>query len=166
MIGDVNADGVDDLLVLLGPVDPDGLSRVDTEAAVIIDTISLGKPADRLGDIDGDGMTDLVFKRIDGDTLTVTMVLSDGDFGVISEDLEFLPRRLDQDWVDTVSTRTNQTRVRILEQHDISTSDLDEVSVHVLGFDGDDKGDLLIGVSGGVGPGRSTECTLLHRQVG
>jgi ELWxxDGT repeat protein len=152
MIGDVNADGVDDLLVegnntayiLLGPVDPDGLSRVDTEAAVIIDTISLGKPADRLGDIDGDGMTDLVFKRIDGDTLTVTMVLSDGDFGVISEDLEFLPRRLDQDWVDTVSTRTNQTRVRILEQHDISTSDLDEVSVHVLGFDGDDKGDLLI----------------------
>jgi len=73
MIGDVNGDGIDDLLVeghdtaylLLGPVELDALAGIETEADVIIDTASLGKPAERLGDVDGDGVTDLVFQRLE-----------------------------------------------------------------------------------------------------
>ena len=66
-IGDINDDGFDDFLIngidesyiLLGPVELTGLDRVIHGAAILIDGASLGAPARRMGDLNGDQIGDL-----------------------------------------------------------------------------------------------------------
>ncbi|MEE8452190.1 MAG: leucine-rich repeat domain-containing protein, partial [Thermoguttaceae bacterium] len=47
--------------ILLGPVRLDGVEPISDAAAIIVDTNTLGRPAQRMGDVNGDGITDLVF---------------------------------------------------------------------------------------------------------
>jgi Ca2+-binding RTX toxin-like protein/Leucine-rich repeat (LRR) protein len=70
-VGDVNGDGIDDLLVnadsfsyvLFGPVNIIGLQSAASRAEMVIDRSALGVPAGRMADISGDGINDLVFIR-------------------------------------------------------------------------------------------------------
>ncbi|HMB74382.1 MAG TPA: FG-GAP-like repeat-containing protein, partial [Gammaproteobacteria bacterium] len=150
VIGDVNGDGLDDLLVegestaylVFGPVELAGLRRIDVAADVVINTDSVGLAADRLGDIDGDGITDLVFKLVERGSLTVTLLLSDGEFGGVTEDVEFLPRELDAAWIAAVQSRPDQGRVRTLAVPDVFTQQA--ASVNVLEFDGDGTAEILV----------------------
>ena len=85
VIGDFDGDGNDDFLVsgpvysyiFLGPMDVTGLSDVSVAADFIIDAASLGRPADRMGDVDADGKTDLAFVLHDdgGEKTVVTVIL-------------------------------------------------------------------------------------------
>ena len=67
--GDINGDGLIDLLlfgesrgyVLLGPVNLSEQASIAEHAAFTVDFSLLGKPAERMGDVDGDGIDDLVF---------------------------------------------------------------------------------------------------------
>jgi ELWxxDGT repeat protein/VCBS repeat-containing protein len=96
-----------------------------------------------LGDIDGDGITDLVFQRVQGGALTLTILLSDGGFGAIDESLEFLPRELNSAWVDAVKARQGQTRVLSVAP---AGSFASGVSVNVLEFDGNPGDEVLVSV--------------------
>ena len=98
-VGDVNVDGHDDFLVhgltasyiLLGPVLLSSVHDVDEAAAILIDP-ALGTPAERHGDIDGDGVGDLLF--LDGDEITIILG------GV------YMPRTLSATSVDSTRLRT------------------------------------------------------------
>ncbi|MCY2989541.1 MAG: hypothetical protein NTY19_16945, partial [Planctomycetota bacterium] len=74
-LGDVNGDTTSDWLVrgdtaawlYLGPLELDAAPQIDERAHSLIDYEDLsGSPAQRMGDIDGDGTTDLVFARYVG----------------------------------------------------------------------------------------------------
>ncbi|MCL5097752.1 MAG: PA14 domain-containing protein, partial [Candidatus Omnitrophica bacterium] len=72
-VGDFDGDGNNDFLVtgqyqsylLLGPVNINGQNDVSERAEIIFDTASLGRPAVRMGDVNGDGVSDLAFIRHD-----------------------------------------------------------------------------------------------------
>ena len=146
VVGDINGDGLDDLLVegastayfLLGPVELEGLTAIAPHAEIVVDTASLGRVADRLGDIDGDGITDLVFHRIVGSNLVVTAVLSGAESGPIDETHELLPRELNASWV--ASSAASRVRTFTLT----GTFNADATSVSVLEFDGQANDDLLV----------------------
>src|SRR5207248_477195 len=69
---DLNGDGIDDYLVsgpntsylLLGPVTLDNVQSIADRAGVVFDAASLGHTAARTGDVNGDGLADLVFYRL------------------------------------------------------------------------------------------------------
>ena len=71
IVGDFDGDGNQDLLVygaeksyvFLGPINISGLDEVTDKAQFIVDTSSLGLPAQKMGDINADGKADLVFYR-------------------------------------------------------------------------------------------------------
>src|SRR5207247_2562172 len=81
-VGDINGDRFDDFVVtgddtayvLLGPIDLTQSTDVQNRAEIVVDTSGLGRPASRMGDIDGDGWADLAFVRVSGATATVTVV--------------------------------------------------------------------------------------------
>ncbi|MEQ1825056.1 MAG: SUMF1/EgtB/PvdO family nonheme iron enzyme, partial [Pirellula sp.] len=109
-IGDINGDSFEDFLleggqasyVVFGPVSFEGVNSVRDRADIILD-FSLpsqypGKLASKLGDIDGDGLTDLVFYKPTGSNLLVTTI-----FGA-----KVLPRNL----LEITSYLSDSDRVR------------------------------------------------------
>jgi len=125
-------EGANTAYFLLGPVELDGLTAIAPHAEIIVDTSSLGQVADRLGDIDGDGVTELVFQRVENGALKVRLLLSKDEAGAP------LPRELGLAWFD------GQARGRTI-------SLAGGTSVYVLEFDGRPGDDLL--VFGQLGPG-------------
>jgi len=105
-IGDFDGDGQDDVIlsgptqsyIFLGPVTLSGLSQVTTAADFIIDAASLGRPVDRMGDLDADGNADLAFIRHDDDggKTIITAILGG----------RVMPRNIDLDSLEPLYART------------------------------------------------------------
>ena len=129
-LGDINGDGFDDFLfsslpdlpngipntpnyILLGPVTLEGIESASTRAEILVDP-SLLFPAQRMGDINGDGKGDLVF--FNPNTNSINIIFGDVEW----------PRTLDTTAIDaTIPGVTG-----LLE-------------VHVLDWNGDGKDDVL-----------------------
>ena len=82
-IGDFDGDGNADILMsgpeyaffFNGPVDTIGLQQAAIFADYQFDLQSLGRPADRMGDLTGNGLTDLVFYRFDEDSKSTIITI-------------------------------------------------------------------------------------------
>jgi subtilisin-like proprotein convertase family protein len=99
--------------VLLGPIQLDDVRDIDDVAAILIDP-SLGTPVQRMGDIDGDGVGDLIFRS--GDEVTVILG------GIV------MPRTLSASTVES-------SRVRLIDlPNDLS---VDGVTIQALNWNGD-----------------------------
>ncbi|HSB69073.1 MAG TPA: ELWxxDGT repeat protein [Candidatus Methylomirabilis sp.] len=131
-VGDINDDGFIDFaasgatqsFILLGPVNLTDLEDAATRAEMIVDTSSLGRIVQGSGDVDGDGLADLVFSRATGTTNTITVVF--GQEG---------------SWPRSLSTSTIASSGR----HTITlTGDSPATDISLLYWNGDNKADLLI----------------------
>jgi hypothetical protein len=153
---DFNGDRIPDLLVagadasyvLLGPVELDSIEDVEELADFIIDG-EVGMPAGRMGDINGDGQTDLVFitrpSADDGSQLNIIL----GSNG--------LPRFIDQDVIEAMLLENDggQDKVRRLSLSNAtmglvsgaSQFSADTASLSVLNWDDDGFADVLIAAS-------------------
>ncbi len=82
LIGDFNDDGHDDFIassqstsyVMFGPVDLQGMERVNSVADIIIDHELFGRPASSFGDINNDGVADFAFVQKQAGDTVVTIV--------------------------------------------------------------------------------------------
>ncbi|MFC1859343.1 LamG-like jellyroll fold domain-containing protein, partial [Thermodesulfobacteriota bacterium] len=133
-IGDFDGDGQEDFLfhgdgdsyIYLGPLDINSAFDVEQRADFIIDSATFGRPAERMGDIDGDGISDLVFvaiKDADSDSTdeTVVYVIFGG---------RILPRN-----IDSVSDIEDQyLRTIVIENTDLVQ---DSITAQVLNWNGD-----------------------------
>ena len=154
---DFNGDGQPDLLVfgeeasyiLLGPVDLSTVIDIREEADIII-SADVGRPASRMGDINGvglggtqAGLSDLVFIRTEnaGQDAVVTVILGgDGD-GIE------LPRIIDRDWVNTIDSAPSQDRVRQADLVGFGELSRAGASFSVLNWDDDGFADVLLSFS-------------------
>ena len=141
-IGDVNRDGIDDLLVrgtldssiLLGPVDLNGVASVKDQADFVIAS-AVGRPASRMGDIDGDGIADLVFVT----RPSLTQVAVNFIFGKSI----FLGKSV----FNRASTRTlgaADVDATLVIGRPVETFTVDDFEAHVLDWNGDGKDDVLV----------------------
>ncbi|MEX0332626.1 MAG: DUF5050 domain-containing protein [Puniceicoccaceae bacterium] len=131
-LGDINGDGFDDFLffdtktgyITLGPLLSDSLNMVRDKADIIVDFESLGRPAERMGDINGDGLDDLVFvSKGPFNAGLITIVL-----GKAAE------------WARELSeASTDHQMLRI-----INSGIPEDIEVQSLNFDGDEFDDILI----------------------
>ena len=134
VIGDVNGDGLQDVMVsdseisylLFGPVHLDTVHDIRDLANVVIDQRVFGRPANRLGDINGDGQTDLVFIRQDDQTNKTTVSIV---FGRATPDLA---RDLAVDQIDL--------RIELNTNTQIGSG----ASVQVIQWDGDRYHDVVV----------------------
>ncbi|MBT8447542.1 MAG: hypothetical protein KJO38_10350, partial [Gammaproteobacteria bacterium] len=132
-LGDISGDGVDDLMlvgegigyVLFGPADLVGIENVADAAEFIVNLDDLGTPAERVGDIDGDGLNDLMF--IDGLQITVLV------------DQPTWPRTLDAASLAALTSTAGSSYTILLNSFDDTG-----VSLQALNWDGDEFGDILV----------------------
>ena len=110
---DFNGDGFGELLItgekasylFLGPVQLDDIHDVESQADVIIDA-EVGRAASRMGDVTGDGLSDLVFLRsIDTEGGFAITIIAGG----LANGTD-LPRHVTLDWVNEL-TAESQLRV-------------------------------------------------------
>lgn len=126
-MGDLNGDGDPDFLVagvtgayiLYGPVRLTNVTSVQDEAEIVISS-QLGRPADRMADINGDGLIDLAFISQQGPNAVVSII-----FGKAN-----LPRQLGLANVDRTITLNSFTAA--------------DASLNTLRFDADGLADVLI----------------------
>ena len=104
-LGDFDGDGAADFLLsgpqqaflFLGPLDTTGLNQAGVLADYEFDVTSLGQPAQRMGDIDADGKTDLLFHRYDaGTNSTIITVIFGG---------RVMPRQITANTLDPIFSR-------------------------------------------------------------
>ncbi|NOT01055.1 MAG: hypothetical protein HOP29_10545, partial [Phycisphaerales bacterium] len=139
---DVNNDNVNDLLVrgegynFEVTFDTDaqleggaGSFRVGGRAAIVVDGAALGRPADTMGDVDGDGLADLILvKQTPGSNDWVVRVIlgrtpADGGFD----------RFLDATDVDYMITLPSAIAVSV-----------DEITINALDWNNDGRDDVLV----------------------
>ncbi len=137
-VGDVNGDGRQDFLfwgsngayLFFGPVRLQGSGDISEQATVVFDA-SLGIPADTQGDINGDGLGDLLFVRNDttlaGRTAYISII-----FG-----------RPHANWTPVMSL-ANASRQYTFPLTQFGGSQILPVSVHVLNYNGDAYRDVLV----------------------
>ena len=134
-LGDINGDGVSDLMLVgedtaYGPVVPAGIEDVSLAAEFSIDLNEIGIPASSAGDVDGDGVNDLVFVR--------TPFAHPAEILVIA-DRPTWPRHL-----DAASLAEIDPRYRFTVSLPSVAFGADGASVHVLNWDGADTADVLV----------------------
>ncbi len=146
-IGDFNDDGVDDLLldtgpgldsyVLLGPVNITEQGVVTAHATFRLDAASLGKPASSMGDLDGDGDTDLIMVRRN----TSGPPPTSDDITIIYGQKDWDVRVLDDSLIGRQNPFTEELLASRLSMHfPISPNGM---QVHAMNFDGDRYADLV-----------------------
>ncbi|MEX0641054.1 MAG: hypothetical protein WD468_00055, partial [Pirellulales bacterium] len=136
-IGDFNDDGIDDFIleseeesyVLFGPVEVTGTHDIESRAALVLSSRSIGQPAERMGDINGDGVADIVMVRANeiGSNYVVSILYGG---------------------VDLYPGFDEETRVLYVDHVDVSftiggSSFGGDLTVHALNFNGDKFDDLL-----------------------
>ena len=126
--------------MLLGPVELDDVTDVRDEADFVIDA-DVGRPATRMGDVSGDGKTDLVFIRRDGagGADAVITVIMGGAAGGLE-----LPGYVNRDWINLVAAAEDQNRVRQLTIPGGGALVNDQLDLAVLNWDDDGLADLLL----------------------
>ena len=148
-VGDFNGDGQTDFLVsgasqsylLFGPVDLDNFASVAPKSEIIIDQSALGRPADRFGDINGDGRADLVFVNNVLNRTDVTVIFGNATAGTNAQAQAILwPRTWDASFVTSTLNQNNSRRFT-LDSSQLSPHD---VKAQVLNYNGDQRDDLLI----------------------
>ena len=130
-IGDFNGDGLDDLLVwsnttaylLLGPVTLSDMSDVAIRSSCRIDLTDLGIVQRGSGDVDGDGLADLLFVRHDS-----------GDYVVSALFGRFDPPR------DLSATDAQE----LLHLSGSGLAATETPQVQLLNWDGDSRADVLV----------------------
>ena len=153
-LADFNGDRVADLLVygddatyvLLGAVELDSIAGIRDRADYIIDG-EVGRPAERMGDVSGDGLTDLVFVRPSDDrNSTVLTLLLGGDADGIE-----IPRHVTRAWIDGLLPQQDQNRLRQVVDTNTANPVLLEPQLFesdgtlaVLNWDDDGFADILI----------------------
>ncbi len=115
-VADFNGDGYNELLIsgdtasylFLGPVRIDDIYDVASQADVIVDA-EVGRAASTLGDVTGDGLSDLVFLRATDTSggFAITIIAGGSANGVD------LPRHVTLDWVNAMVADNTQQRVKV-----------------------------------------------------
>ncbi|MCU0979306.1 MAG: PA14 domain-containing protein, partial [Pirellulaceae bacterium] len=137
---DLLVSGQDASYVLLGPVELDDVTDVRDEADFVIDA-DVGRPAVRMGDVSGDGKTDLVFIRKEGPggvDAVITVIL-----GGAANGLE-MPGYVNRAWVNLVAAAEDQNRVRQLTIAGGGVFVSDRLDMAVLNWNDDRLADLLL----------------------
>jgi ELWxxDGT repeat protein len=134
--GDVLLAGATGGYVLLGPVNLDTVADVRDEASIIVSG-DLGTAAERMGDVSGDGLSDLVFvKRISAANTQITVISGN----VLGEEL---PRVIDDAWVTAKLGQAGQNLVRR-----IGTRSGFGATVSVLNWNDDGRADIVLSSPG------------------
>lgn len=148
-VGDFNGDGQTDFLVsgttssylLFGPVDLNDFASVAPQSEIIIDQSALGQPAERFGDINGDGRADLVFLKNALNRTEVTIIFGNATAGTNAQSQPVLwPRTWDASFLTNVLNLTNSRHIT-LDGGQLSPHD---VTAQVLNYNGDSRDDLLL----------------------
>ncbi len=154
-IGDFNGDGRDDMLlsgqsfsyVILSTADLDNVVAVRDRAQFVIDHAALGRPAIRMGNMDGDDFADLIFQREVAGELIITVVRGGPNAGVNAQNNVIAwPRQWDGDFVSAVLSDNNHYQIQIPASQ-VSAADVRTYALHYLGDEsasGNGHDDLLV----------------------
>ncbi len=148
-VGDFNGDGQTDFLasgvnqsyLLFGPINLENFASVAPQSEIIIDQSALGRPAERFGDINGDGRADLVFVKNALNRTEVTVIFGNPTAGTNTLAQTVLwPRTWNASFASSVLNTTN-SRKFTLDGSQLSPND---VKAQVLNHNGDHRADLLL----------------------
>ncbi|MEZ6088781.1 MAG: FG-GAP-like repeat-containing protein [Pirellulaceae bacterium] len=157
-IGDFNNDGADDFIVsnaeesflIFGPVVLDDLEIASELANIVIKHESAGRPSATRGDVNADGIADLVLSRRDEFESIVTVIFGGEDAGLASGSVLQWEREWNAEFLANLRESSPQTVVQVqLPARVLSASGT--LSTSLLNIDGDEFADLLISTDIGIG---------------
>ena len=145
-VADFNGDGFSELLIsgdaasylFLGPVELADIYDVEAQADVIIDA-AVGRPASSMGDVNGDGLADLVFLRSTGASGGYAITIISGG---LANGVE-LPRHVTLDWVNALKDDDTQSRVKVRTESGAGFGS-DSASIAVLNWNDDGNADIAL----------------------